>query len=85
MAYFIHHTARRHGISDDDIDHAIRFRQLQQEYDDGARILYLGPDRASNMLEVLTIREDDDELVIHAMKMQSKYDHLLTEDDENDD
>lgn len=77
MTNHTHHTARRHGVSDDDIQHAIRLCQYREEYDDGGRILYLGPNQAGNMLEILSIREEDEELVIHAMPMQAEYETLL--------
>lgn len=49
--------------------------------DDGAppwRVLYLDPDRAGNLLEVVVLERDDgSELVIHAMKMRKQYAELL--------
>lgn len=42
--------------------------------------LYVGPSRSADLLEVVTIvRDDDCELVIHAMKMRPKYRRLLPE------
>lgn len=42
------------------------------------RVLYLGPDRAGNLLEVVILERDDgSELAIHAMKMRKQYQHLL--------
>lgn len=82
----IHRSARKHGIDDDDIHHAIELSRVVREHEDDDRILYLGPDRATNMLEVITIREDaDTELVIHAMVMQKKYQPLLRGLGEQDD
>jgi hypothetical protein len=47
----------------------------------GARdLLYLGPDRAGNLLEVVTVqRVDQSEVVIHAMPMRRTYERLLPE------
>ena len=78
----IHHTARKHGISDADlrhvIDHALYAGAL--EGDPPLRLLYLGPDRAGNLLEVVVIERDDgSELAIHAMKMRRRYRDLLKE------
>lgn len=74
----IHPSARKHDVADDDIRHAIEFARIVREYEDDDRILYLGPDNAANMLEVITVHEDDDsELVIQAMLMQKKYLTLL--------
>lgn len=78
MRYEIHHTARKHGIADDDILHAIEHVLAVDEYEDDDRVLYLGPNRAANMLEVITLAINDDlELVIHAMPMLPKYRVLL--------
>ncbi|MDE3207036.1 MAG: hypothetical protein KGQ66_22760 [Acidobacteriota bacterium] len=44
------------------------------------RVLYLGPDRAGNLLEIVTVlRDDDTEIVIHAMRMRRIYEPLLGE------
>lgn len=43
-------------------------------------MLYLGPDRAGNLLEVVSVmREDGTEIVIHAMPMRRIYEPLLRE------
>lgn len=78
MRYEIHHTARKHGSGDDDILHTIRHALVVRDYGDN-RTLYLGPDRAANLLEVVAILLDgtEVELVIHAMPMRPKYEPLL--------
>ena len=66
----IHPSARRHGIADEDIEHATKHAMAIDEQDDDTR-LYLGPSRAAELLEVVTIvRDDGSELAIHAMKMR---------------
>ncbi len=35
------------------------------------------PDRAGNLLEVVVLLLDDTDLIIHAMRMRSKYSDLL--------
>jgi hypothetical protein len=78
MRYRIHHTARKHGIDDADIRHAIEHALAVEEYEDADRVLYLGPGRAANMLEIITLAVDEEvELVIHAMPMRPKYRPLL--------
>jgi hypothetical protein len=73
----IYRSARKHGVADEDIGHAIEHALVAGE-DDEARCLYLGPDRAGNMLEVVTVmREDGDEVAIHATPMRRAYEHLL--------
>ncbi len=60
----IYRSARKHGVA---------------EQDDG-KVLYLGADRAGNMLEVIAIERDDGtEIVIHAMRMRRLYEPLLRE------
>lgn len=70
-------SARRHGIDDADIIHAIDKAAAEYELgddDEPRRFLVLGPDRAGNMLEVIVLMFDDGtELAIHAMAMRSKY------------
>ena len=75
----IHPSARKHGIADEDIEHAIRHALAIDDQADDTR-LYLGPARSADLLEVATIvRDDGSEVVIHAMKMRPKYRRLLPE------
>jgi hypothetical protein len=78
----IHRTARKHGIAAADlrhaVDHALYAGDLEGE--GPLRVLYIGPDRAGNLLEVVAIERDDgSELAIHAMKMRRRYRGLLKE------
>lgn len=76
----IHSSARKHGVSDEDIRHAVENAMSMDDQDDNTR-LYLGPARDADLLEVVTIvRDDKSELVIHAMKMRPKYRRLLPGD-----
>lgn len=71
--------ARKHGIEDADILHAIRnpFRYIEQEYDGELRMLILGADRTGRLLEVVVVPADDPQRVIHADRMRPKfYDYL---------
>jgi hypothetical protein len=73
----IHGSARRHGVADDDIQHAVNNAMASDDQDDDTR-LYLGPSASGALLEVVTIvRDDGTELVIHAMPMRTKYRRLL--------
>ena len=65
------------GVADADIEHATGNAMVIEDQDDDAR-LYLGPARDAALLEVITItRDNQSELVIHAMAMRSKYQGLL--------
>jgi hypothetical protein len=73
----IHPSARKHGIADEDIEHATAHAMAIEDHDDDIR-LYPGPSRSADVLEVVTIvRDDGSELAIHAMKMRAKYQRLL--------
>lgn len=75
----IYESARKHDLGDDDIDHAVRFALVAADQDDG-KVLYLGPDRAGNLLEIVSVlRDDGTEIVIHAMAMRPIYESLLRE------
>ena len=76
----IHPSARKHGLADEDIEHAMRPRDRDRRPNDDTR-LYVGPSRSADLLEVVTIvRDDGSELVIHAMRMRAKYRRLLPRD-----
>ncbi len=77
----INESARKHGISDDDIVHAVDHLLVEfgiGDDDPPRRWLVLGPNRAGLMLELIVLVFDDgDEMVIHAMPMRPKYEELL--------
>lgn len=76
----IHSSARKHGVDDKDIEHAIENAMSIDDQDDDTR-LHLGPARNAELLEIVTIvRDDGSELVIHAMTMRPKYRRLLPGD-----
>ena len=76
-------SARRHQaeerFEDADILHAIEHAlYVGDDVDDPDKALYLGPDRAARLLEVVVaVRADGSEVVIHAMKMRPRYAALL--------
>lgn len=72
----IHPSARKHGISDADIEHAVGNAMSIDDRDNGTR-LYLGPARNADLLEVATIVDRKLEIAIHAMKMRPKFRRLL--------
>jgi hypothetical protein len=73
----IHPAARRHGIADEDIEHAVSHAMVIEAQEDETT-LYLGPARSADLLEVVTVTRDGNaELAIHAMRMRPKYRRLL--------
>jgi hypothetical protein len=76
----VHPSAHKHGLADEDIEHAMRHALAIDDQADDTR-LYVGPSRSADLLEVVTIvRNDGSELVIHAMRMRPKYRPLLPGD-----
>jgi hypothetical protein len=75
----IHPTARRHGIRDDDMLHAVEHALAIEDLgDDPDRCLVIGPDRAANLLElVVLITAEGTDMIIHAMPMRPAYRRLL--------
>ena len=57
-----------HGFTDEDIRHALRnFIAVAADPRDDDVTLFLGPDRAVNLIEVGVLGTDEDPLIIHAM------------------
>ena len=75
----IHDSARKHGVADEDIDHAINHAlAIEDAGEDPDRWLVIGPDRAGNLLEVVVLTTiEDTQLAIHAMPMRPKFRRLL--------
>jgi hypothetical protein len=75
----IHWSARRHGIADDEILHAIEYAMVVDDLGEGPdRWLVIGPDRAANLLEVIVlVTAEGDELIIHAMPFRAVYRKVL--------
>jgi hypothetical protein len=77
----IHRSARSHGVSDDDIRHAVDHPLVVSDFDpdaDPPKILVIGPDAGGNLLEVIVlVLADDEELAIHAMPLRRRYFPLL--------
>lgn len=75
----IHRAARRHGIADDEMLHALEHSLAVEDVgEDPDRWLVLGPDRSGNLLEVVVlVSADGSEMIIHAMAMRPIYRRLL--------
>jgi N-acetylmuramic acid 6-phosphate (MurNAc-6-P) etherase len=64
-------AARKHGVTDLDIEHAVRnaIRVISQ----GERDLYMGADRTGRLLEVVVLDDDGQLVVIHAMALRPQF------------
>ena len=68
----IHGSARKHGIEDDDMQHAVENSLVWIEIsDDPFRYLLAGPDRSGNVVEIVIVIIEDREIVIHAMPIRA--------------
>ncbi len=72
-------SARRHGVGDADMLHAIENAlAVEDAGEDPDRWLVIGPDAAGNLLEVVVlISREGAQQVIHAMAMRPAYRRLL--------
>jgi hypothetical protein len=79
-------SARRHGIADPDIHHAIdnavAAGPVETNIDQIVGVLYIGPDRKGRILEVITVDDvDDGEVAIHARQLREAYERYLPRED----
>lgn len=67
-------SARRHGISEDDIRHAVENAVAGgQGADESSFMMLVGPDQSGNILEIGIVVTDDIEYAIHAMRARTQY------------
>jgi hypothetical protein len=68
----IANSARRHGIADDDMLHAVRNATGTGNLGDGLT-MFIGPARDATLLEVGVVDGDDGPVIVHALKARPKY------------
>jgi hypothetical protein len=66
-------SARKHGISDEDMIHALRHHLFPMATEDPEVIIYVGPSRTAEPLEIGVLDDDDGLAVIHAMPARQKF------------
>ncbi len=75
----IEKSARKHGISDTDIlhalDHPIRYRE--QEYDGELRMFLVGADGTGRLLELVLFPLEEPARIIHADVLRPGHDDYL--------
>jgi len=64
-------TARKHGISDDDMLHA--YRNPIRVFDFDGLIMLIGPDRSARLVEVGVARSEGVEFIVHAVPARPKF------------
>lgn len=77
----VHRSGNKHGVSDDDVIHAVTHEVVSVDLEpdaDPPKVLVVGPDRSGNLLEVMVLVLDDDRLLaIHAMRLRRQFYELL--------
>lgn len=77
----VHRSAKKHGVSGDDVLHAIEHELVSFELDpdaDPPKVLVIGPDTAGNLLEVIVLVLAEGRMIaIHAMKLRRHFYELL--------
>ena len=65
-------SARRHGVADEDMLHAVRNAVAAEDLDDGLT-MFIGPARDATVLEVGVVDGQDGPVIVHAMAARPKY------------
>ncbi len=66
-------SARKHGVHDDDMIHAVRHHWRAFETDDPSVTMFIGPASDGEALEVGVVHDDEGVAVIHAMSARAKF------------
>ena len=72
-------SARKHGITDAEIEHAWEnaIRLVEYEYDGEERLLVIGADQHGRLLELVAVPAGGPTRIIHADRLRPKfYDYL---------
>ena len=66
-------AARKHGVNEDDMFHAVRHHWRAFETDDPAVTMFIGPSTEGDPLEVGVVEDAEGVAVIHAMPARAKF------------
>jgi len=73
MSVDIEASARKHGVSDEDMLHALRHHWRAFETDDPDVTMFIGPSTKATPLEVGVVFEEEGAAIIHAMVAREKF------------
>lgn len=73
-------SARKHGISDEDMRHAIRNVMFyrEREYGGEMQVLFIGPAVDGRLLEIVATPSPDPVKIIHADNLRANLFHLIS-------
>ena len=66
-------SARKHGVPDEDMLHALRHHRRAYETDDPDVTMFIGPSSTAELLEIGVVADDEGTAIIHAMKAREKF------------
>ena len=66
-------SARKHGVSDNDMLHALRHHWRAFDTDDPDVTMFIGPSTNAQPLEVGVLTDDHGVAIIHAMSARAKF------------
>jgi hypothetical protein len=66
-------SARKHGVREEDMLHALRHHRRAYETDDPAVTMFIGPSTTAEPLEVGVVADERGTAIIHAMKARRKF------------
>ena len=66
-------SARKHGVADDDMVHALKYHWRAYETDDLAVTMFIGPSTTGQPLEVGVVTDEDGSAIIHSMPARSTF------------
>lgn len=66
-------SARKHGVRDEDMLHALRHHLQAFETDDPAVTMFIGPSTSAALLEVGVVVDKAGAAIIHAMPARPKF------------
>ena len=66
-------SARKRGVADEDILHALRNALAAFETDDPAVTMFIGPSRSAQILEIGVVVDTEGVAIIHAMEARPKF------------
>jgi len=66
-------SARRHGVLDEDMMHAVRYHWRSLRTADPAVTLFIGPSTTAEPLEVGVVQDERGTAIIHAMRARRRF------------
>lgn len=69
----IESSARKHGVSENDMLHALRHHWREYETDEPEVTMFIGPSTSGAPLEVGVVSDEEGVAIIHAMEAREKF------------